>query len=573
VGSEQSDSTHGAGRRPPLTGVPIDQLMKELVSRASEVVDLQDRLQGLLHASRLINGELSIDGVLERIVDVARRTVDAQYAALGVISDDGTLDRFVHTGMDPDTVATIGHLPEGRGLLGALISDPSPIRLKNIADDPRSIGFPANHPPMSSFLGVPIGGRDGVFGNLYLTNRLGDEFTAEDEEVVLALAATASVAIENARLYEESRRRQSWLTASLDVSRLLLAQMIDDHETLALIATSVRQLADADVVSIVRPSEEPDQLRVAVASGDSERELSGLCYPASGSLAARAMSEGHGVIVHPEELSADQFVHFRHIVATGPLMTVPLTGEGIPRGAIVAGRRPGRPAFTAADLVLAESFANQAAVALELFDGRADQQRLTVLEDRDRIARDLHDHVIQRLFATALSLQASTSTLPHGETRTRLLRAVDDIDDTIKQIRSTIFDLRDNVEPGLMRQVAVDLIKEFSPLLGFTPTLRFVGPVDVAVGASLLGDAEAVLRETLANILKHAQAKLVSITVEASAAELTITIEDDGCGIPTHGRRSGLANLADRATARGGTMHASERDGLGTRIVWRTPID
>ena len=280
MGSGQSDETQGTGSRPPLTGLPIDQLMKELVSRASEVIDLQDRLQGLLHATRLITSELSIDGVLERIVDVARRTVDAQYAALGVIGDDGTLDRFIHTGMDPDDVAAIGHLPEGRGLLGALISDPSPIRLRNIADDPRSIGFPANHPPMSSFLGVPIGGRDGIFGNLYLTNRLGDEFTAEDEEVVQALAATASIAIENARLYEESRRRQAWLTASLDISRMLLAQIIDDHDTLTMIARSVRQLADADVVSIVLPSGEPDQLRVAVASGDAERELTGLLYPA-----------------------------------------------------------------------------------------------------------------------------------------------------------------------------------------------------------------------------------------------------------------------------------------------------
>jgi signal transduction histidine kinase len=547
--------------------------MKELVARASEVVDLQDRLQGLLHVSRLISSEVSLDGVLERIVEVARNTVDAQYAALGVIGADGTLDRFIHTGMDADTVRSIGHLPQGLGLLGALITEPVPIRLTNIADDPRSIGFPDNHPPMSSFLGVPIGGRDGIFGNLYLTNRLGAEFTAEDEEVVLALAATASVAIENARIYEESRRRQAWLTASLDVSRTLLAQVIDDQETLTLIARSVQELAEADVVSIVLPSDEPDQLRVAVASGDAQRELTGLRYPASGSLAARAMSEGHGVILQREDLADDQFVHFRHIVPTGPLMTVPLTGEGVPRGAIVAGRRPGRPAFTAADLVLAESFANQAAVALELFDGRADQQRLTVLEDRDRIARDLHDHVIQRLFATALSLQASTSTMPNGEGRARLSRAVDDIDDTIKQIRSTIFDLRENVEPGLMRQAVVDLVKEFSPLLGFTPTLRFVGPVDVVVGAGLLGDAEAVVRETLANILKHAHATQTWIVVEASAAELTITIEDDGRGLPEKGRRSGLANLTDRATARGGTMRASERDPAGTRIVWRAPID
>ena len=211
-----------------------------------------------------------------------------------------------------------------------MITDPVPIRLTNIADDPRSIGFPANHPPMSSFLGVPIGGREGIFGNLYLCNRLGDEFTAEDEEVVLALAATASVAIENARLYEESRRRQAWLTASIDVSRMLLAQMTDDRDTLTQIAKSVQHLADADVVSIVLPSSEPDQLTVEVATGDGERELTGLHYPAAGSLAQRAMTEGHGIIVHREDLPDGQFLHFNHIVPTGPLMTI----------AVDRGRRP-----------------------------------------------------------------------------------------------------------------------------------------------------------------------------------------------------------------------------------------
>ena len=414
---------------------------------------------------------------------------------------------------------------------------------------------------------------DGIFGNLYLCNRLGGEFTAEDQEVVLALAATASVAIENARLYDESRQRQAWLTASVDISRMLLARSSDDPDTLTHIAKIIQHLADADVVSIVVPSHESGQLRVAVATGDGERELTGLQYLANDSLAQQAMTQGHGIIVHREELPDGQFLHFQHIVQTGPLMTMPLRGEGVPRGAVVVGRRPDRHRFTAADLMMAESFANQAAVALELSDARADQQRLTVLEDRDRIARDLHDHVIQRLFATALSLQASTAAMPKGEAKLRLSRAVDDIDETIKQIRSTIFDLRENIEPGLMRQVVVDLISEFSPLLGFTPSLRFVGPIDVVVGAGLLGDAEAVLRETLANMVKHAHATSASIALAASAAELTITIEDDGRGLPTKGRRSGLANLTDRAAARGGTMHTTKREGGGTRIVWRAPID
>ena len=243
------DATVGDG--PHLS---IERLMAQLVDQAGQILSAQHRLQRLLDANRTIVSELSLPAVLRQIVESARETAGARYAALGVIGSDGLLEEFIHVGVDDSTVAAIGDLPKGQGLLGALIEHPEPIRLPHITDDPRSAGFPPGHPPMTTFLGVPIRNRDQVFGNLYLTNRLdGNEFTAEDEELISALAATASIAIENARLYEESRQRQEWLRASGEISRNLLLSEDTDIDTLRRIAVSVKRLAAADVVSVVLP--------------------------------------------------------------------------------------------------------------------------------------------------------------------------------------------------------------------------------------------------------------------------------------------------------------------------------
>ena len=234
----------------------------------------------------------------------ARDVSRAKYAALGVIGPDGLLEEFIHVGMDESTVEEIGELPKGRGLLGAVIEHPEPIRVAQIAEDPRSSGFPPGHPIMHGFLGVPIRLRDQVFGNLYLTEPADGSFSDDDEELVAALAATASVAIENARLYEESRRRQEWLRASIEVQRAILAANEHSQDTLRRIAESALWLANADVVSIVRLSSQPDQLEVAVAAGIGEDKLQGLHYPTAGSLAWEAMNAGHGMIGHVSDLGA-----------------------------------------------------------------------------------------------------------------------------------------------------------------------------------------------------------------------------------------------------------------------------
>jgi signal transduction histidine kinase len=543
------------------------------LDEASSIMTSQERLRRLLGANRSIVQELSLPAVLRRIVDTARDLSGARYAALGVIGSDGFLERFLHVGMEPETAGEQCELPKGHGLLGVLIKDPKPIRILRLADDPRSSGIPHGHPPMTTFLGVPILSRDAVFGNLYLTDRVdGRPFTAEDEELVLALAATAGIAIENARLYEESRRRQEWLRASGEISRQLLDPEADYSETLQRIAASVKRLAAADVVTLVRPTnDDPTELEVIVASGAAERELIGLRYPPESSIAWEAMQEGHGVRVESVEEHPDVYVHLRPFVPVSHAMALPLRGETGPRGAILAGRVVTQASFTEADLDMAETFAGQAAIALELSEARADQQRLGVLEDRDRIARDLHDHVIQRLFAAGLSLQSIAAAVDNEAIDQRLTRTVEELDETIAQIRTTIFALQEGSSRSL-RGTALAVVDQLASLLPVRPEVQLVGPLDTISDDAITADVEAVLRESLTNVAKHARAAHIRVRVNADQQRLEVTVIDNGIGLGGNARRSGLANLNRRAARHGGYLDVSNAPEGGLRLQWSIPI-
>jgi GAF domain-containing protein len=419
---------------PDAPRLELDELLTQIIVRAEEVLATQGRLRGLLAANRTITADLTLPTVLRRIVEAGCQLVRARYGALGVLAPDGGLAEFVHVGLDEGTVARIGHLPEGKGLLGALIDDPKTIRLRSIEDDPRSVGFPPHHPPMTSFLGVPVLVRGKVFGNLYLTERIdGGEFTADDEELVAALAATAGVAIENARLYEQSQRRQDWLQASAKITRQLLSA--EGEEPLQLIAREARQIADADVVTVVLPTESRERMMVEVAAGRAADELTGMSYPIEHTLTGLALSSGHPVLVGDAD-DSDYDSHLSEVLPVGPVMVLPLVGTVDTRGALVIARLRGRNRFDDADLDMATTFANHAAVALELADGRENQQRMILLEDRDRIARDLHDHVIQRLFAAGLAVESVASRPGSDKTSLRLRRVVTELDETIRQIRT-----------------------------------------------------------------------------------------------------------------------------------------
>ncbi len=544
------------------------------------MINAEARLRSLLSANRSIVGELSLPAVLRRIVEAARTVSGARYAALGVIGSDGLLEEFVHVGMDPATVARIGELPRGRGVLGALIVEPKPIRLPAIGDDPRSSGFPPGHPPMRSFLGVPIRSRESVFGNLYLTDRQdGLEFTEEDQELVLALAATAGIAIENARLYEESRRRQEWLRASGEISHDLLAPHDSDLSVLRRIAGSVERLADADVVAILLPDATDESvLEVAAATGASAAQLIGTRYDKRTSVAWQAMKEGRGIGLDSVEEAADVQVHVDAHLPVGPLMALPLTGVRGPRGAIVLGRRRDRLPFTVSDLGMAEAFAGYAAVALELADARANQQRLTVLEDRDRIARDLHDHVIQRLFATGLSVQSVAAALTDPGLQERLVRAVDDVDETIGQIRTSIFALREAHAVHSVRAAALGVVTQLKPVLGLVPRVRFSGPLDTVLDEATVDEVEAVLREALTNIARHAHASAVEVAMTASQGWLEISRprRRSRPGLPLAVERVGQPGRPGRAARR--SVHSGPRQrrrrghrrGYGHRARTRT---
>ena len=564
---------------PELGVVPrleLDQLLTQLVERAHDVMATQSRLRGLLAANTMIIGDLELPVLLRRIVEEGCRLVGARYGALGVLAPSGGLEEFIHVGMEPGAVERIGHLPEGKGLLGALIDDPRPIRLRNIGDDARSVGFPPEHPPMSSFLGVPIRVRDEVFGNIYLSESAAGEFSADDEEVVRALAATAGVVIENARLFEQTKRRQEWLQASMQITRQLLAA--EGEEPLALIARQARQIADADLVSVVLPTPDGSRLMVEVAAGEGAEELTGYVYPVENTMAGLAFQSGRPVLLGDATADARFHVHLSEVLRVGPVMVVPLLGTERNRGALALGRRQGRHRFAQADLEMATAFANHAAVALELADARADQQRMVLLEDRDRIARDLHDHVIQRLFAAGLTLQGIAVGLPPGPAE-RVGAIVGDIDSTIAQIRTSIFGLRGQLGPrlGTARAQVLEVVGEVTALLPSEPRVRFAGQIDALVPPEVVDDLLAVVREALSNVGRHAKAAHTELALTATSSELVLEVTDDGVGIADDVRPSGLANLRRRAERYGGSLilapvAPSGTTARGTRLVWTIPL-
>jgi len=554
---------------PDVPQLALDELLGQLIARAGDVVTTQGRLRGLLRANRAIAGNLELPVVLRHIVEAACDLVGARYGALGVIGPDGRLEQFIHVGMPVDLVERIGHLPEGKGVLGALIEDPRTIRLARISDHPRSVGFPDGHPPMSSFLGVPITVRQQVFGNLYLAEGHGDQFSADDEELVLSLAVSAAVAIENAHLYATARQREEGMRASTEMTQQLLADTGDDP--LQTIAERASQMSDADLVTLILPVDDR-RLMVEVAVGDGADQLVTSTFDRDRTLAGQAIDSRQPVMTGDLAKSGDwagDAPMLRAAGSVGAAMALPLIGFEGPRGALVITRHAGRPAFDEIDLDVATTFAGHAAVALELSDARADQQKMLLLEDRERIARDLHDHVIQRLFAAGLSIQSVAGSVRDAATRERLARVVSDVDDTIRQIRTTIFELRGSTVPGgTIRTRLLEVIGEIRPVLGFDPHVRFSGPVDSAVPEDLVDDLTAVLREALTNVARHAQAGSVDVDITATVSRIDVSVTDDGIGMSGDATRSGLANLERRATRHAGSLDVVPAPDGGTTVLW-----
>jgi len=569
-----------AGNRPELLPhLQLDDLLAELQVRLQAVMANRDRMRGLIEAVVAIGSGLDLEFTLRRIVETAVRLVDATYGALGVIGDGKQLAEFIPVGLSQDEIEAIHHWPEGRGLLGLLIDDPRPLRLADIAAHPASSGFPGGHPPMRGFLGVPVRIRDEVFGNLYLTNkRGGGDFTEDDEAVLVALGAAAAVAVENSRLYEAARRQQRWIQASAEVTTRLLSGS-EPGEVLAGITRQARELSGADLAVLALPDEEGRRLTITYADGDGADATRGLVLPADESLSGRVLSTG-------EPLTADDFAADERaskaargaMSQIGPAVVFPLGAPGNVRGVLTVGRRHGALPFPQAQADVVASFAAQAGVALELAASRAEAERLSLYQDRDRIARDLHDLVIQRLYATGMSLEGTMPMITRPEVASRITNAVDAMDETIKDIRATIFALqsRDAASQPNLRGDIVVLVEEMTPLLGFAPSLRLGAGLGAPVSPELAGQVLAALREALSNAARHADACQVEVTVDVDPeGMLTVLVIDDGAGIPAGAHRSGLRNLAERAEDLGGTLRLSPADPTaptpGTRLEWRVP--
>lgn len=566
-------SRHGGGQLPRLQ---LDQLLDELQLRIDEVRGTRDRVHSLLEAVLTVGRELDLRQVLRRIVEAAVVLVDAEYGALGVIEQGERLAQFIPVGISVGEYEEIGPLPRGHGVLGELIRHPEALRIQELQDHPSSYGFPANHPPMHSFLGVPIRVRDEVFGNLYLTEKRGaKEFDGEDEAVLSTLAVAAGVAIENARLYEEARRRQRWIEASGEVTNTLLSGA-QEEEVLGLMLDRARSILRADLGTVALPAEGADELRIALAQGTAADLLQGCTMPMKGTLSGAAFTRVELAI--SEDVTKDPRVRDSELPVNGlgPAVAVPLgTSDGL-RGVLLVGREAGGERFGPEETDALVGFAGQAAVAMELAQRRRDAEQLALFEDRDRIARDLHDLAIQRLFATGMTLQSAVRFVTHEEGTERLLRAVDDLDETIKIIRTTIFGLRRHehgpTAQGLRLRV-LSQAKDSVATLGFTPVLRTEGLLDTDVPAPVADHLVAVLGEALSNAARHAGASSVEITVIAGQGLVALTVTDNGRGLPAGGRRSGLANIAERAGQLGGELTLDPPAGGGTRLVWRVPLD
>ncbi len=571
---------HGAGSRPELLpDLQLDELLAELQGRLQAVLATRDRMRGLLAAVVAIGSGLDLESTLRRIVEAAIELVDATYGALGVIGDDRRLAEFIPVGLSQDEIGRIHHWPEGRGLLGLLIDDPRPLRLPDIHAHPASSGFPDGHPPMRSFLGVPVRVRDVVFGNLYLTGkRGGGEFTEDDEAVLIALGAAAGVAVENARLYEAARRQQRWIQASAEVTTRLLSGS-EPGEVLADITRQALELSGADLAALALPEEDGRRLTITYAAGDGAAATRGLVLPTGQSLSGRVLATGERVT--SEDFAADERASaaargaMSHI---GPAVIFPLGAPGNVRGVLTVGRRHGAAPLPSAQVDVVASFAAQAGVALELAASRVDAAQLSLFEDRERIAHDLHDLVIQRLYATGMSLQGTMPMITRPEVASRITHAVDAMDETIKDIRTTIFALQspDTPDGPDLRGDIVALVEEMSDMLGFTPSLRLGAGLAAGLDPELAEQVLATLREALSNAARHADAGQVDVTVDVDPdGMLAVQVTDDGTGIPADGRRSGLRNLDRRAEKLGGELRLEPvSPGAvrpGTRLTWRVP--
>ncbi|NBE56602.1 sensor histidine kinase [Streptomyces boluensis] len=491
----------------------------------------------LLEAVLSVGTDLELRTTLQHLVDAAARLTDARYGALGVIDPDRTggprLTELFTTGMDADTRAAIGQLPCGdAGLLGVLLRDPRPLRIDDLATDPRSCGIPAGHPPMHSFIGVPVLVRDEVFGDLYLTEKRRGPFTPEDERLVRILAAQAGIAIGNALLFEAARQRERWIEGAAAVTTALLSGTVDD-DPLMVVAEQARRLAHASAGVILQPTEEGGMEIVTASTHEDPAALIGTTI-APGSPVLEQLLGGEPVFV--DDSATDPRMTTPVRAAFGPSLLLPLQSGGRLIGTLALPRTRGARGYTQEERQLAGQFASQAALALVLADTRQRRERLAVFEDRDRIARDLHDLVVQRLFATGMMLESTRRRARAAEVGSAIGLAVDELESTVQEVRTAIFALQQPPAdaPTSLRGRVLKEAAGAAAVLGVTPSTQFIGAVEHRVPEPVAEQLLTTLRRALAATSRRPHVAHIRVTVDADTAlpdgrdAVRLTVHDDG---------------------------------------------
>lgn len=556
--------------RETLSQLRLRELLLEVQDRIEQIVEGRDRLDGLIDAILAITSGLKLDATLRAIVHTAAELVDARYGALGVRGYDHRLVEFVYEGIDEETRHLIGSLPEGRGVLGALIEEPKPIRLDDISRHPASVGFPLHHPPMRTFLGVPVRIRDEVFGNLYLTEKAdGQPFSDDDEVLVQALAAAAGIAVDNARLFEESRTREAWIEATRDIGTQMLAGA-DPAMVFRLIAEEALTLmaGAATLVAVPLDDEAPacevDDLVIVEVAGEISPAVKQMTVAVSGTSIGGVFHDRTPRRFDRLDLAVDGPVE------PGPALVLPLRAADTVAGVLVALRSADEQPFSDKQLDMMAAFTDQAALAWRLATAQRQMREVEILTDRDRIARDLHDHVIQRLFAVGLTLQGAAPRARVPAVRESIYSSIDDLQEIIQEIRSAIFDLHAGPSRATGLRHRLDKVIDQLAIPALHTTVQYTGPLSV-VDTVLANHAEAVLREAVSNAVRHANATSLAINVSVED-DVRVEVVDDGVGISGDITESGLRNLRQRADDAGGEFTVENMPTGGTLLRWSAPL-
>lgn len=566
----ESDAHETVPLLPNAATIRIEDLLREFVDRAGELLSTQERMRGLLEAVVSVSEDLSLDAVLERVVKSACTLLKARYAALGVIGEDQSLSHFITVGIDQELTRKIGPLPTGHGVLGLLTSDPRPLRLHDLHDHPASYGFPEHHPPMVTFLGVPVRVRGKVFGNLYLTEKDGGEdFTAEDEELAVALAAAAGVAIENARLFEDARRRSRWLEVCMDVT----GKMMDDERnitesSLDMIAATALVESDSALTMIGVSSAGGPELYVAAAAGERAPLLAGRSLALDSPAIAQVLRTGVPTVFD----DATDLLGAEDGTAFGPIIVIALGPQGENQGLLILARSQGSGSYSKVVVEMSAIFGSHVALALELARTHRLREQIMIFTDRDRIAKDLHDVVIQRLFAAGLSIQSLQRFITDKTASNRIRAVTTELDETIRELRNTIYSLRvSSGETELLSDLILRAVRNAAKPLAFAPRLNLAGPIDSEISEETAEHLLAVLSEGLSNAVRHSDAGAIEVSVDVNVEHVTLIIDDDGVGLGTPEHRSGLTNMGQRAALLHGTLELESTSASGTRLIWRVP--